>query len=132
MTLRKALKPVFFITAIYSILVLPAFAAHAGGSCNAGVALIGIGFFLIICSVLTFIAVYLITKHSQTTKGRTTAKVLSVIAAVIWGFWTIGVITDEPLAGAAYFLPFFSTTVITCRLAYTEPVNNIKANDKHA
>jgi len=129
MNLRKALKPIFFIAAIYSFLALPTFARHAGGSCNAGAALMGIGAFLIICSVLTLISVLLITKRRQTPAGRRAAKVLSVIAAVIWGFWTVGVITDEPLAGAVYFLPLFCAIIITCRLSYREPASTFKTND---
>jgi hypothetical protein len=125
MTLQKALKPLFFLTAIYSFLALSTFAEKTAGACNAGIALMGIGFFLILCAVLTFIAVHLVTKSKQTGTSRKAAKVLSIIALVIWGFWTVGVCTNEPLAGAAYFLPFLITVILTCRLAYTEtPVQN--------
>jgi hypothetical protein len=110
--MKKILRPLFYITAIYSVIALPAFAEKAGRACNAGVAMFGIGLFLIISVVLTFLAIGNIGKRS----GR----VFGALALFTWGFWTVECCIETPAIGLIYFPPLFITILLTVYYSFGE------------
>ncbi len=103
--MKKILQPLFYITAVYSFIALPMFAEKTGGACNAGAALFGIGLFLIICCVLTLLAIRNIAKKP--------GKIFSSISLLTWGFWMVVVCIDTPVIGLIYFAPLFITILVT-------------------
>jgi hypothetical protein len=115
----KILKPLFYLTAIYSFFALTPLAEKTGGACNAGVVLIGIGLFLIICSVLIFVSINNITRTQRTTTGNRVAKVFSILALVIWGFWAGSFAVDEITFTLVHFTPFLATTIASTIFAFT-------------
>jgi len=117
---RIIIKTLFYFTLIYSVIALLPYAQRIGGPCNAGVAFIGIGLFLIICAALLYKAIRNITKPGLTKRKKWTAIILSIVALIIWSFWTFGSLmdsTEEFKSGLIYFLPFLITSIVTTTFA---------------
>ena len=127
---NKILKPLFYLTTVYSFFALTPLAEKTGGACNAGIVLIGIGFFLVICAVLTFFAIKNITGIEQTNSRNGVAKVLSILALLIWGFWAVTFVYDELAFTLLYFTPFLITIFTTIIVAFTNNRRLIKLQDQ--
>jgi hypothetical protein len=116
--LRKFLPPLFFLTIIYSVVGLLPFAISTGGPCNSGVAVIGIGFFLIASALLTFISMRISLKFQQAKTSKKRARVFSILSLFIWGFWTVVSSLDDLTTGLIYFTPFLITILLATIISF--------------
>ena len=121
--LRKILLPLFYLTTAYSFVALLSFSNKTGGPCNAGIAIIFIGFFLIICSLLVFFAIKYIIRLQRTTKGNKRARIFTIIALLIWGFWLVAFFGDDMKESIMYITPFLITIILTVIMAFSKSKN---------
>jgi hypothetical protein len=109
--LNKVLKLLFFILTIYTMLALYPLAITTGGPCNAGVVLLGGGFFLLSCFLLTLPVVLNISRTDKLSIRSARNKILSVTALIVWGFLTIAFSIDDPAPTLIYLTPYLITLI---------------------
>jgi hypothetical protein len=127
--LIKYLKPIYYTTAAYSFGALVMLEEKPGGGpCSSGIALYGVGSFLLICIFLTSIAISNITKQYKSKERKIAAVVLSILSLLLWGFWSYAVIADDILFGLICFLPLIISTTLVITLAIKYKTQALASN----
>ena len=96
----------FFFTA-YGILKL----GEQGGPCNAGLAIIVLSPFLLICSILLGISFYKLTKEQKT--NFRASIILSFVSLTIWTYWLYSFAQDDFKKNALYLSLFEVLNILT-------------------
>jgi hypothetical protein len=128
MTKKKIILLLILLIAVftYSFFCMPKKFETEGGSCYQGITATIIHFFLIVCSFLNLLSIYLIYYKSKIE----TAKVLCIVSLIIWSIGTFINSSENIQIGIIYFTPFIILNLIMIFL-FKKWKDNVKNNTSH-
>ncbi len=109
---RKFLMPLFYITALYSFIMIPSYAVELENTNNPSTGFVVFAIYLFICFLLLFLSIQYHTKFMGAMAG--------IVVFSIWSFMTTNVCSGDLIKGLVSFLPFLIVNLLAIVNAFWE------------